>query len=63
MVGLLSAVGGDQIYPSPPEALNCKGWPTTTAVSLPAKANTSGFTFTVTVSLLIHPSAFAVDTI
>ncbi len=47
----------------PPVALNCNGCPTTTAVSLPAKASKGGSTVTNTLSSpgLGHPAVLNVD--
>src|SRR5689334_11898933 len=47
---LFKPVEGVHEYSKPPDAFNCKGWPTTTAVSFPAKAIILGRTFTTIVS-------------
>src|SRR5215213_11470080 len=58
MLVLLRPFGGDHEYSIDPLAFSCKGCPTTTAVSFPAKALIFGRTVTSTVSRegLGHPN-------
>ena len=55
MFGLLSPVIGDHWYVLPPEAFNCMLEPVQISLSMPASIIGSGFTNTVTVSVLVQP--------